>query len=1758
MAMKNREDALLSAYLSNYKASQASTVNSGRQATQNAQAKGSALLNATDKTLPTLKDTYSDTLQNIVQGNSLANSLNNDVLNRQMKLAQAQFDQANDLYEQQKKAQQYAEKQAQKAAKSSGRSSYGSSGATTNSASYDAMTAAAQNLKASAGTSSAGDSANVKQTKAQAAASKTKPSERDQAERNSSARARYQNSAQYQQDKQDSKKLAAAREKDAAYFAKTSISNTLREKQDAANAGANKGKTAGKTYAEQQNAVQPAQSRAASIAGNRIGSTTAAAGQAPSPAEKVAAKINRNDWKSRQEDTATALQRLQNDADYRAELGTPGRKLTQAEVQAVKQYKQTPKNLYEQVQSGALSLDDYNKQAQDLSRMNQKASLNGLGQDFHAFTSGLMTSVPFLNQINSSIKDFGDKATNGKYGEAIDSGVVPDVLPTLENYQTQNRIAAGAGTMAGKTAQYNLFNNLMDGTPLAETMGQVGSKITDAASNVPGLGKLATPAVGEALGRILTDQTADTALDTIPSLVNDLQTYDDQQGRIKNGEQVENPLTPGGIAADTAKNIAGNVAMNILPELGSAAINGVKNRFAADAMLDQQAQTARQAMNAEEAKGYVDVYHEAQNPDLNSQADALNRSLWQQDDAMQGSTADTSNWALNPESFLPKSDTPVQAYADAARSAAEDVADNSVSAAKNTAQGLAGSAPDGAGAVKERGFAASLQNNSDLPDSVKKDFVSTPEVYNQLTNAETKARADAVLAKGQGEAVTDYQNMLSQHDPAAVPLGYELAKQYIADGDSDSAVELLRGMSKELTASGQFSQSAAIALMQNDPMTALRYAQRGIDDLNANGAKELGRQWKDFKLTDAEIEAFKNIPAGDSEAISAAMQNVGNRIAKEYPVSTLSKLTEARRLGFLLNPRTQIRNIAANVAQMPVTSLSDKVSAALQTFYAKTGKSTDFVQTKALHVDKTSKDVAEQVWNQVKDTIDGSSSYEQPISDAVKNAEVFKLGKNQQHNILANAPGVKKGAQALEALSQKFTGKNVFDQMSSEKSVLENIRQFTYGLLELGDAPFVKKSFTDSLANIAAANKITSADQITADMIAQATQDAMKTTYKDSNEWTNLFSSIHKLGGVGEMVMPFTQTPANMVARSLDYSPVGLAKGMKDFYTKGGNPAEYIDEMAKGLTGTAGIALGAALYKAGVLTGAESDNADKKAFDKQNGFLPFAIHIPDTNVYYRISDFQPSMMPVLTGVAWAQAASGDETAEQAAKGVVTAFTNTLADNSNLANVGDLFGNYDGLGGGLWDAVLSLPQSMVPSLSNAVAKSTDTTVRNPYDATDPIQSQKNQIMAKIPGLSQELPAAYDTWGDEKHRDNAAFEQFLDPAAFTNQAISRRDAEIQRLYDATGDNGVYPPTIKNGTTVDDLKLNNVQTSEYQRVAGQLNSQLVDAIMATDEYKQADDTYKARMLKSAYSIGKEAGKEAANPDYVSTDKDYLTYKASGIEGAMLTSSVGVVLDKARDEKRTATGEQNASLSKAETWQAIPSLDTYDQMVKAYLLNSSDDAAQKLYDKSGAEATAAYLDIYAATAKQSEDDDSATQIEKIQATLPVLKQYDLTTDQQMDVAGMFLQKESPAIRVQKKYGSDLALKYLDTYAQADANADGKVSDAEFKNALLRVPTLSDDDVGKIYLSSKTTDDSTDEKAQTFNATYGPGGVANYLKLQYLERAYHEAEANRKIASGEGGNPNGSFNKSDLVNALNYMDLTNEERRVYFSIIAPTWKNPY
>lgn len=576
--VNGREDALLNAYLNRYQTAQASNVSTGRSTTRKAQQHGSAIMNATDKTLPVLHNSYTETLNNIVQGASLENSLNNDILNRQMKLAQAKFDAANDLYKQQQKAQQYAAKKAAKAAKSRGKSS-GKGGSTTGTSS-DTESAASLDSLFGGGASTGGNAAGSADT-ARNKGGNYDP-KRTNEERNASARARYDDS---KQEKSDIKYRTQQKREQTVQM--------LKDKQASANAGANKGKPSGNSYAERQNAAQPTQIRAVKV----IGSSYAATGSAPSAAETQAAKDKRNDYKSRQEDIATALKKLQSDAAYRAELAAPGRKLTSAEVAAVNQYEKSTKitgfsGLKRVFETAAnkegLSQEDYAKKTAAMNaELNQnsalrgKAQMNGAGQTAQAFTAGLYDSVPFLRKSVDKLTDIANKT----------GAELPQLSNAIEGAKSYDPLAAAAGTIVGKGMQYNLFNTAMAGTPLAQAMGKAGNAVVGQAQKIPVLGDVLVADTGDALGRILTDTTADLALDTLPSLVND----------------VSDGKSAGEIAGNTGKNIAGNVAMNALPEIGGALFNRLKGtaRDAAQDALKQADNAVQDVQSAAPARNIV-------------------------------------------------------------------------------------------------------------------------------------------------------------------------------------------------------------------------------------------------------------------------------------------------------------------------------------------------------------------------------------------------------------------------------------------------------------------------------------------------------------------------------------------------------------------------------------------------------------------------------------------------------------------------------------------------------------------------------------------------------------------------------------------------------------------------------------------------------------------------------------------------------------------------------------------------------------------------------------------------------------------------------------------------------------------------------------------------------------------------------------------------------------------------------------------------
>ena len=77
-----------------------------------------------------------------------------------------------------------------------------------------------------------------------------------------------------------------------------------------------------------------------------------------------------------------------------------------------------------------------------------------------------------------------------------------------------------------------------------------------------------------------------------------------------------------------------------------------------------------------------------------------------------------------------------------------------------------------------------------------------------------------------------------------------------------------------------------------------------------------------------------------------------------------------------------------------------------------------------------------------------------------------------------------------------------------------------------------------------------------------------------------------------------------------------------------------MDDLGKTFVGTAGIGLGAYLFNKGFITGDYSKDPDEAAFQKQQGYIPYAVKVGDSYVSYDWA--QPSSSSLLIGTAIAQ------------------------------------------------------------------------------------------------------------------------------------------------------------------------------------------------------------------------------------------------------------------------------------------------------------------------------------------------------------------------------------------------------------------------------------------------------------------------------------------------------------------------------------------
>ena len=824
----------------------------------------------------------------------------------------------------------------------------------------------------------------------------------------------------------------------------------------------------------------------------------------------------------------------------------------------------------------------------------------------------------------------------------------------------------------------------------------------------------------------------------------------------------------------------------------------------------------------------------------------------------------------------------------------------------------------GDGDIRNRGYYDSV----DLPKDFKEQL--NEKTYRQLTNASTIKKANETLNSTSDlwELKDKYTKLLNEQDASSAVVGYELAKRFIDEGRQDIAVDIVDELSKSMTRAGQFTQAAYITALRNDPIAVLYAMNKEINKINEVGAKKF-KDWQDFKLTDEEVSALNNVAPGDTKAIQDITDSIYSRIATDYPHTKWEKFYDVTKTFMLFNPRTHIRNIAANAISQPVRSATDRVKAALEIGYQLFDK--NYKRTSSLiggnkTTDKIANDIFEST---VRSELESNSGkYEESgLSRVQRESPLWKDNKviGEQINKVTKELA-KKTTNVLNALDRvtggylnEKTGR--VDSMSdfSENQVtgsnLENLRRFNYLLLgEIEDTPFVKQNFVNSLSNYLAAKNITSIDDVPQEAINLAYDEALKATFKDDNALSNTLSTLKKkMGKFGDVILPFTKTPANLAMRGFEYSPAGFVKTFNDFAnTKKANKgtmtnadiSRFLGDLSKNITGSGMILLGYSLAKNGIITGGYSEDKNERNWQKLKGYQPNAFHIG--NKYYTYDWAQPSSIPLIIGTAIYEGINKMEKEEASEFEALTQGAKSLG--QGLINASDAWFNISPLqsvsnilGGGenasygntspatnILETLAEYPQTLIPAVSGATARSNDTTIRNAYDSTSYANTYVNKMKAKIPGLSKTLPASYDVWGRERKRgtdEDAVFSQFINPGTFGyyNDADSDVDNYIDGLYESIKgnenlkDTQVLPRQASNKVTIngEEKKLNNVEYSLRQKTLGEKQKELVrafikvaDGLTPEEQAKALDKIYSAANVDTnskLYGIEPDMGKEA-----------------------------------------------------------------------------------------------------------------------------------------------------------------------------------------------------------------------------------------------------------------------------------------------------------
>ena len=749
---------------------------------------------------------------------------------------------------------------------------------------------------------------------------------------------------------------------------------------------------------------------------------------------------------------------------------------------------------------------------------------------------------------------------------------------------------------------------------------------------------------------------------------------------------------------------------------------------------------------------------------------------------------------------------------------------------------------------------AEILNNADverLQQIIADGMISFDTIHD--TDAQSAAR-QTVSEIGFEGALERYRqaagsNVATKNNVALGQLLMDLAAQ---SGNESALAEIFYLYTTNSTNIAQAMQAQAM-LRKLSPESQLSILQKSVNRLNE-------KYGTDAEISGENMRDFLNAP--DEKTRREVADRIVKEAAQSVPGTFRAKYDCLRYLAMLGNPRTHIRNILGNTLfQVPVTA-KNRIGAAVEAGYnlLSGGK---LERTKSL----TGVNPASQLAKECR-------------ADWVNAAEILGAGSKYSSD--------------QTALWQMEQEANPFQNSNPLFKGLGKLSDMNGQLLSVEDTAAKRWIYTQSLAGYLKANGIKSiseADPLLLDRARNyAAREAMRNTFNDHNAFSDFVAKLSALpnsenkwarraGYVTEGLLPFKRTPANILSRAVEYSPVGAAASIADLVNRGvrgqatvESVATGIDRLAAGLTGTVLLAVGFLLN--GYFSGGDDEDDKQRDFNSLTGHQSYALEL-ENGTSVTLDWLAPEAIPFFMGVELAHAWQDGGLSWEDALNALKNMSGPMLEMSMLQGLNDVIedASYAQYHGGnvpaafIVSAATNYATQIFPTLFGQLERSTENRRMTTYaDKNSPIAKDLQFFLGKtsqkIPGLDYHQIPYIDEWGREESSGDPisrTFNNILNPAYMSRVQIDNVEKELQRLKDASGSSSVFPSRVEKSFMVDgEMKyLTADEYTAFAKTVGQTRRDLLDRLMKQPGYKRLSDEQKAQAVASVYEYATGKGK-------------------------------------------------------------------------------------------------------------------------------------------------------------------------------------------------------------------------------------------------------------------------------------------------------------